>query len=176
MANLISERECINSWINKMEVDSFENMENRKVPANANDRVRPEWYRMSITGCDSQQVRLVSSYFLICYSHMYASYGWNIEWHMSLGDEKVKIVTDIIRRKITSSSNKKSFNMLEAGSYAGYSTVLFARYCLFFSYLNTLIKTAFQSPSWEWQFILQWNWSRIPRSLEVFSKSCRLAR
>lgn len=53
-------------------------------------------------------------------------YGWNIEWHMSLGDEKVKIVTDIIRRKITSSSNKKSFNMLEAGSYAGYSTVLFA--------------------------------------------------
>ena len=51
-------------------------------------------------------------------------YGWNIEWHMSLGDDKRKIVSEIISRKIGNSENS-NLTLVECGSYVGYSTVLF---------------------------------------------------
>ena len=50
-------------------------------------------------------------------------YGWNIEWHMSLGDDKRRIVSEIISRKLENAKNP--ITLVECGSYVGYSTVLF---------------------------------------------------
>jgi len=53
-------------------------------------------------------------------------YGWNIEWHMSLGDEKCPIIKDIISRNLKQQKDpKRRVKLLECGSYSGYSTVLF---------------------------------------------------
>jgi len=52
-------------------------------------------------------------------------YGWNIEWHMSLGDEKCPIIRDIIKRNLTNMDITRPITLLECGSYSGYSTVLF---------------------------------------------------
>ena len=58
--------------------------------------------------------------------YIFRSYGWNIEWHMSLGDEKCPIIKDIISRNLKLQKDpKRRVKLLECGSYSGYSTILF---------------------------------------------------
>ena len=60
--------------------------------------------------------------------HIFPSYGWNIEWHMSLGDKKCPIIKDIISRNLKQQKDpKRRVKLLECGSYSGYSTVLFGQ-------------------------------------------------
>ena len=63
---------------------------------------------------------------LIILIYIRRSYGWNIEWHMSLGDEKCPIIKDIISRNLKLQKDpKRRVKLLECGSYSGYSTILF---------------------------------------------------
>lgn len=51
-------------------------------------------------------------------------FGWEVEWHMSLGDAKAEIVRDIVKRVVAQRESPDPLTIVECGSYAGYSTLL----------------------------------------------------